>query len=491
MEDREIYQLGNLVSESSHELTTNLSELAKSPSTLSKAFETFQKVDSLALCSLRKNLSKVHELSLDIEKTLSRGGRIILCGCGATGRLALLLEHLFKKYYQAHITSFMCGGDYALVQSIEAFEDHPEYGLRQLHELRPKEIDLFIGITEGGETPFVIGATEEAASLCSVSYFLYCNPDDQLMQIKRSRSVLENESIKKVNLTCGPMALSGSTRLQATSVQLIFCALSLECALGLHRDSLESRFESLVKEHELLDYRHLVPFTLWESDIYLNNGAVDYFCDERDYLNILTDTTERAPTFNLRPFERKQDSFNSLVYCKINRAYSRSEFFRAILSRSERPLDWNELEGRYSRKALFSFLLDNKKREKSLRVDFPYSENKIMIYFQDIEIDISFSQSSHWMRTLFLKMLMNAHSTILMGRLGRYEGNMMMWVKPSNGKLKDRAIRYAQFLLARDEKSYQDLSYDQLYELLEEELKEMNDKESIVMRLLERARPSR
>lgn len=479
-----------MVTESSHELTTKLSDHARDPNTLSEAFESFRKVDSLALLSLKKNLSKARDLSIDIKKTLSRGGRVILCGCGATGRLALLLEHLFKKHYQAHITSFMCGGDYALIQSIESFEDHPEYGLRQLHELRPREIDLFIGITEGGETPFVIGATEEAASLCSVTYFLYCNPDEQLMQIERSRSVIENRSIKKVNLTCGPMALSGSTRLQATSVQLIFCALSLECALGLHRDTLESRFETLVKEHELLDYQHLIPFTLWESEVYLNNGIVDYFCDERDYLNLLTDTTERAPTFNLRPFEREQDSFKSLVYCKINRSYGRSNFFRAILSRAERPLDWNELKEHYSRKALFSFLLDNKKREKSMRVDFPYSENKIMMHFQGVGIAIELSLSSNWMRALFLKMLMNAHSTILMGRLGRYQGNMMLWVKPSNGKLKDRAIRYVQAILRCDTNSNQDLSYDQLYELLEEELKQISDKESIVIRLLERIRSS-
>ncbi len=44
-------------------------------------------------------------------------------------------------------------------------------------------------------------------------------------------------------------------------------------------------------------------------------------------------------------------------------------------------------------------------------------------------------------------MLLNAHSTLLMGRMGRYQSNIMTYVRPSNNKLIDRAIRYVQYLL--------------------------------------------
>ena len=43
---------------------------------------------------------------------------------------------------------------------------------------------------------------------------------------------------------------------------------------------------------------------------------------------------------------------------------------------------------------------------------------------------------------LVLKMILNTHSTLIMGRLGRYEGNVMTYVRASNNKLIDRAIRY-------------------------------------------------
>jgi N-acetylmuramic acid 6-phosphate (MurNAc-6-P) etherase len=41
-----------------------------------------------------------------------------------------------------------------------------------------------------------------------------------------------------------------------------------------------------------------------------------------------------------------------------------------------------------------------------------------------------------------LKMLLNAHSTSVMVRLGRVMKNTMIWVVPSNLKLIDRTIRY-------------------------------------------------
>ena len=43
---------------------------------------------------------------------------------------------------------------------------------------------------------------------------------------------------------------------------------------------------------------------------------------------------------------------------------------------------------------------------------------------------------------LLLKQMLNIHSTLVMGRLGRYQNNLMTWVTPSNGKLVDRATVY-------------------------------------------------
>lgn len=87
-------------------------------------------------------------------------------------------------------------------------------------ELGFNENDLLIASTEGGETPWVIGATEKAAQICKRKpYFSYCNPDDILVKnVERSRKVIEDDKIIKINLTVGNMGITGSTRMQATTI---------------------------------------------------------------------------------------------------------------------------------------------------------------------------------------------------------------------------------------------------------------------------------
>ena len=55
-----------------------------------------------------------------------------------------------------------------------------------------------------------------------------------------------------------------------------------------------------------------------------------------------------------------------------------------------------------------------------------------------------------------------------MGRLGRYEGNVMTYVRASNNKLIDRAIRYIDLILKNNKitASYSEICHT-LYEMLE------------------------
>ena len=116
-------------------------------------------------------------------------------GCGATGRLALALEFIWRKTMNGptkdKVVSFMAGGDCALIASIEKFEDFPDFGSRQLMDLGFNERDLLVAITEGGETPFVIGATEKAVKIArNQPYFIYCNPDHVLCRVaERSKKL--------------------------------------------------------------------------------------------------------------------------------------------------------------------------------------------------------------------------------------------------------------------------------------------------------------
>src|SRR5690606_28300693 len=179
------FKLGSLTTESFHPLSQNLSELANSNT--EEAFEVLQKIDHLALDKISAKAGEVFILAKKIEKTFKNNGRVFLVGCGATGRLSLAIETLVRFHLKREdVISFMAGGDYALIKSVERFEDEASFGKRQLRDLNFSENDFLIAITEGGETNFVIGAAQEASRIAKISpHFLYCNPKEELMPLTR------------------------------------------------------------------------------------------------------------------------------------------------------------------------------------------------------------------------------------------------------------------------------------------------------------------
>ena len=79
---------------------------------------------------------------------------------------------------------------------------------------------------------------------------------------------------------------------------------------------------------------------------------------------------------------------------------------------------------------------------------------------------------------LVLKMILNTHSTLIMGRLGRYEGNVMTYLRASNNKLIDRAIRYIDLILQTKKIS---LTYSELAHAMFEMMEKTPADESIVL----------
>ena len=85
---------------------------------------------------------------------------------------------------------------------------------------------------------------------------------------------------------------------------------------------------------------------------------------------------------------------------------------------------------------------------------------------------------------LVLKVVLNIQSTLVMGRLGRYENNFMTYVRPSNNKLIDRAIRYAQHIVEAE--GLPRPSYESATLACFEELQNLKGEVPIVMHMVER-----
>ena len=308
--------------------------------------------------------------------TIAKGGKIVFSGCGSTGRLSILLEAMWRYFFrdlrdkypdiyikirknEDRVFSIMTGGDYAMIRSVEYFEDYQEFGKQQVRELEMSNGDMLIAITEGGETSSVLGTVEEAADRGVKVFLLFNNPVSVLVEnIERSKRAIEDPRVTVLELYCGPMAIAGSTRMQATTAELLIAGAALEIilcrsirhfipknlqeTLNIREIDYAMAFGTLIDE--LLTVRNtgsIAAYINLEKEIYQEKGLVTYYADEF-LLDIFTDTTERAPTFMLPPFRKFDDSISPVSWAFVKSPLQpTAAVWEHILGRPPRCLEWD------------------------------------------------------------------------------------------------------------------------------------------------------
>ena len=376
------FQLGVLTTESSHPVTANLSETARRD--ISAALGLLFEADGDVVRRYREfaESGRAQSIKEAVLGALKNGGKVFFTGCGSTGRLSIQLVSIWRDFWQQQrargmgcsptpeefedrVFSVMAGGDYALIKSVEGFEDFTEFGKKQIGDLGVAAKDVVFAITEGGETSFVIGTAWKGIEVGAKVYFVYNNPDDILCKhVQRSREVIQEPRIEKINLTTGPMSITGSTRMQATTIQLCVLLTVLEMVLrdlmkelepkgpgALDSASVPSEFlQRLVEMHANLmspGFRsQLAKAVSLEESVYRSGHKNNYFAD-RFGIDVLTDTTERSPTYCSPPFRKFDDttaaeswSFLFLPYQDTPKAWER------IIKRQPKCVEWTEQEVR-------------------------------------------------------------------------------------------------------------------------------------------------
>jgi N-acetylmuramic acid 6-phosphate etherase len=376
LENEKQFHLGVLPTEQSNPKTRNIDQIFKAST--DEGVKTLLSVDyDVAQMAADVLASKAfRQLGEAGVKCMNRNGNIIFSGCGATGRLSILLGSIWRNFftetrnvhpeiyekikaYENRVFSIMTGGDFALIKSVEGFEDYAEFGRQQARGLGITGHDILIAITEGGETSSVLGTVEEAVDRGAGVFLLFNNPADILCKhIERSRKAIEDKRVTVLDLYCGPMAIAGSTRMQATTSEQLVAGAALEIILNkilkdkLSGDELKrldikeldygAEFTQLLNQLNAPEnIAELAKIILFETDIYRREGLITYFADNY-LLDIFTDTTERSPTFMLPPFRKCDDlkSPPSWAFVK-NPQYSTPTTWEHMLSRHPRCLDWN------------------------------------------------------------------------------------------------------------------------------------------------------
>ena len=556
------FQLHTLLTEQRHPKTWNLSERLQKD--VADGLRMLLSVDddiTARLEALAADSRSLEPLIAALEQAVLERRRIYIYGCGATGRLAKQMESSFWRPFWREIKADgrvwpklkaglsptieddligeMTGADRALISSLEGFEDLQLIGRLQLADRGIRRGDTVICVTEGGETSSVIGTVLAALDQWKVNgvydpdetrkrlFFVYNNPDDRLLPFTRSRRVIEEPGITRINLTTGPQAITGSTRMQATTIEtfVIGCALEESLARVLGRTLSPKELsragfapgvtvgERLLGFRSILDeVRRNIPaiaaLTNLESDTY-RAGRFSTYLAGRSLITVFIDSTERSPTFRLFPLDTTAERERKCWIQVWTPAANLEEAWRSFLGRPFRGLAPDlyrkpfeeEIEDPYLKKAALESLKKAGDDQQFL-YDFSFSDaniNKrgpgkgdlgVMImtgseaddlrqaaspYRRFLELGqksgaglglivagtepgrkpagVSSSASGPSIflsisgtndpfglrREVGLKMLLNAHSTAVMTRLGRVIGNTMTNVSPSNLKLIGRA----------------------------------------------------
>src|SRR6266704_6194365 len=400
------FKLGALTTESSHPMTAVLSQTARQniPAALDQLFD----VDGDVVNKYREftESSRARVIADTLLQSLKNGGNLFFTGCGSTGRLSIQLVSIWRDFWQRQRArglkcsptteeleerafSVMAGGDFALIKAVEGFEDFTQFGKKQIGDLGVSAKDVVFAITEGGETSFVIGTAWKGMEVGAKVYFVYNNPDNILCEhVQRSREVIQDSRIEKINLTTGPMAITGSTRMQATTIQLCVILTILEMVLrdlmkelepngpcGLESDSVPAEFlRKLMAMHASLKslcvLSQLAGLVSLEESVYRSRHKNNYLADHFA-IDVLTDTTERSPTYCTPPFRKFDDtaaeaSWSFLFVPQDNTALA----WERILKRKPNCLAWSEGEVRK--------LIDGEKVPRTLETVRKISSSELM-----------------------------------------------------------------------------------------------------------------
>jgi N-acetylmuramic acid 6-phosphate etherase len=182
-----------------------------------------------------------------VAESLGNGGRLFYVGAGSSGRIGVLDASEIPPTFGAPpelVQGVIAGGVTALYRSAEGAEDNETAGALVMDERRIKDIDVVIGISASGRTPFVLGALARAKQLSAKTILLTCNPAvgsaADAGQTGSAPAATENVDLM-ITLAVGPEIVTGSTRLKAgtaTKIALNIISTGAMVALGKVRGNL-------------------------------------------------------------------------------------------------------------------------------------------------------------------------------------------------------------------------------------------------------------
>jgi N-acetylmuramic acid 6-phosphate etherase len=190
--------------------------------TLRKSVELMIEEENQIPNALMKESKKIEQAIELIVDSFKRGGRLLYCGAGTSGRLGVLDASECPPTFRVppdKVQGIIAGGQTALWRSVEGAEDDVIAGVESIYNRGVNKRDTVVGIATSGRTPFVWGALNAAKKRGAKTVLLCFNPHLQI-----PASVMPDIVIAP---DVGPEVLTGSTRLKAgTATKLVLNMLT-------------------------------------------------------------------------------------------------------------------------------------------------------------------------------------------------------------------------------------------------------------------------
>ncbi len=196
-----------------------------------KALRVMLENQSEAVIAIKLALYDIEKASSAIYKKLSNNNksRIIYVGAGTSARIGVQDgSELFPTFGwpKNRVAYVVAGGLEALTASVENAEDNIEEAKKIIGTLNVTELDVVIGISASGATPFTVSAIHEANKINALTIGIGNNPGTKLQKI----------AVHGITLDTGFEILAGSTRLKAgTSQKICLNLISTLCMSKLNR----------------------------------------------------------------------------------------------------------------------------------------------------------------------------------------------------------------------------------------------------------------
>jgi N-acetylmuramic acid 6-phosphate etherase len=162
--------------------------------------------------------------------SLRSGGRLVYVGAGTSGRLGVLDAVECVPTFRCDpsmVVGIIAGGHTALMRAVEGAEDDAEAARAALDRLAVSRKDTVVGIAACGQTPFVLGALEEAKRREAQTALITAGTVHLPPPIEACIDTT-------VVLEVGPEVLTGSTRLKAgTATKIVLNAISTTAMIRL------------------------------------------------------------------------------------------------------------------------------------------------------------------------------------------------------------------------------------------------------------------